>query len=90
MRSQSRPKGDSLRKKAEKILSQKPDAIRKIPGEDIQRLIHELDVYQIELDMQNDELRKAQAEIELSRAKYVDLYDFAPIGYFTLTCNGKD
>jgi PAS domain-containing protein len=39
--------------------------------------------------MQNDELRKAQAEIELSRAKYVDLYDFAPVGYFTLTATGR-
>ena len=86
---QSRPKGNSLRKRAEAILSQKPNAIRKIPGEDIQRLIHELDVYQIELDMQNEELRNAQAETELSRAKYVDLYDFAPVGYFTLTATGK-
>ena len=46
-------------------------------------------MHQIELDMQNDELRKAQAEIELSRAKYVDLYDFAPVGYFTLTATGR-
>jgi len=89
MNPQGESKGDSLRKRAEKILSQKPQDVRKIPVEDIKRLIHELDVYQIELDMQNDELRKAQAEIELSRAKYVDLYDFAPVGYFTLTATGK-
>jgi PAS domain S-box-containing protein len=87
--SQGRSKGDLLRKKAEKILSQKPEAVRKIPVENITRLIHELEVHQIELDMQNDELRKAQAEIELSRAKYVDLYDFAPVGYFTLAETGK-
>ena len=89
MNPQGETKGDSLRKRAEKILSQKPQDVGKIPGEDIKRLIHELDVYQIELDMQNDELRKAQAEIELSRAKYVDLYDFAPVGYFTLTSTGR-
>ncbi len=89
MKSQDRSKGESLRKRAEKILSQKPEAVRKIPVEDIKKLIHELDVYQIELDMQNDELRKAQAEIELSRAKYVDLYDFAPVGYFTFTATGR-
>jgi len=89
MNRQGETKGDSLRKRAEKILSQKPEAVRKIPVEDIKRLIHELDVYQIELDMQNDELRKAQAEIELSRAKYVDLYDFAPVAYFTLTATGR-
>ena len=89
MDSQDRSKGDLLRERAERILSQKPKAVRKIPVEDITRLIHELEVHQVELDMQNDELRRAQAEIELSRAKYVDLYDFAPVGYFTLTPAGK-
>ena len=89
MKPQGQSKGDSLRKRAEKILSQKPQDVRKIPVEDIKKLIHELDVHQIELDMQNDELRRAQAEIELSRAKYVDLYDFAPVGYFTLTATGR-
>ena len=89
MKPQDHSKGDSLRKRAEKILSQKPQDVRKVPVEDIKRLIHELDVHQIELEMQNDELRRAQAEIELSRAKYVDLYDFAPVGYFTLTPKGK-
>jgi PAS domain S-box-containing protein len=59
-----------------------------MPVDDIMRLIHELDVHQIELDMQNEELRKAQAEIELSRTKYVDLYDFAPTGYFTFDQKG--
>ena len=89
MKPQGESKGGSLRKRAEKILSQKPQDVRKVPVEDIKRLIHELDVHQIELDMQNDELRRAQAEIELSRAKYVDLYDFAPVGYFTLTATGR-
>lgn len=88
MDSQDRLKGDLLRKRAEKLLSQRPQDLRKIPVEDLKRLIHELDVYQIELDMQNDELRKAQAEIERSRAKYVDLYDFSPIGYFTFDQKG--
>ncbi len=89
MKPRGESKGDSLRKRAEKILSQLPQDVRKVPVEDIKKLIHELDVHQIELDMQNDELRKAQAEIELSRAKYVDLYDFAPVGYFTLTATGR-
>jgi PAS domain S-box-containing protein len=89
MKTQGESKGDALRKRAEMILSQRPQDIQKIPVEDIKRLIHELDVHQIELDMQNDELRKAQAELELSRAKYVDLYDFAPVGYFTLTATGR-
>ncbi|MHB8151350.1 MAG: PAS domain-containing protein, partial [Desulfobulbia bacterium] len=51
-------------------------------------LVHELEVHRIELEMQNEELRIAQEEIEFSRNKYLELYDFAPVGYFTFDAHG--
>ncbi len=55
---------------------------------DTQRLLHELEVHQIELEMQNAELRLARDEAEAVRERYTDLYDFAPVGYFTILANG--
>lgn len=55
---------------------------------DAQRIIHELHVHQIELEMQNEELREAQAAAEKAANSYTDLYDFSPAGYFTLDREG--
>ena len=77
-----------LRERAEELLRQDPGKLQKIPGRDIQRLIHELGVHQIELEMQNEELHRAQIELNDLLNKYFDLYELAPIGYFTLDRKG--
>ncbi|NHZ79643.1 PAS domain S-box protein [Massilia sp. CCM 8695] len=53
-----------------------------------QRLLHELQVYQVELELQNEQLEAARAWIEAALASYTELYDFAPVPYFTLTRSG--
>jgi formate hydrogenlyase transcriptional activator len=53
-----------------------------------QRLAHELEVHQTELEMQNEELRQSRDEVEMALVKYADLYDFAPIGYITFDSSG--
>jgi PAS domain S-box-containing protein len=77
-----------LRAKAERMLSEKKPVVPPVSVEDSAQLIHELRVHQIELQMQNEELREAQKEIEESRSRFVDLFDFAPIPYFTFDGNG--
>lgn len=77
-----------LRRRAEELLRQRPEDIEAIPGDDIQRLIHELRVHQIELEMQNEELRKTQGEINELLTKYFDLYELAPVGYFVIDKKG--
>ncbi|HLY28207.1 MAG TPA: GAF domain-containing protein, partial [Aggregatilineales bacterium] len=79
--------GDELRKRAENILKERRiDPSQVSP--DIKMLLHELDVHQVELQMQNEELRRAQEETEAARDRYADLYDFAPVGYVTLSPKG--
>ncbi len=73
-----------LRVAAEAKLAKTPQA----EGPAATDLMHELQVHQIELEIQNEALREAQQALEESRDRYVDLYEFAPLGYLTLNLNG--
>ncbi|OLN29017.1 Hpt sensor hybrid histidine kinase [Desulfovibrio sp. DV] len=78
-----------LRRKAESLIAQSPASeLGQLSVADMARLIHELRVNQIELELQNDELRRTQAELAETRDRYANLYDFAPAGYFTLDPRG--
>lgn len=84
-RSPSNP--HTLRKRAEARLAQSPHPEPKTPWDNAQ-LVHELQVHQIELEMHNEALQHAYDESDALRERYADIYDFAPVGYFTLDRSG--
>ena len=80
-----------LRRRAESILAEKAGNTSDLSTwctEDVHKLVHELQVHQTQLEMQNEELRRAQIEVEELKDRYLDLYDFAPVGYVTLNEKG--
>ncbi len=83
------PDDDLLRRQAEAELRARevPDA-QDAWDDDHARIVHELRVHQIELELQNDELRRARAELEAALARSTELYEFAPTGYLTLDHDG--
>ena len=85
----------ALRRKAEKLaLKAKATAALSrenetaLSPEKTQLMLHELHVHQIELEMQNDELRRTQVDLEAARMRYFDLYDLAPVGYCSVSAQG--
>src|SRR3989304_182422 len=79
-----------LRMKAEDQLKEKQKKIvNPVTETDVKKLLHELQVHQIELEMQNEELRQAYETAETALKKYTMLYDLAPMGYFTLDSDGS-
>ncbi len=76
-------KFSELRRRAEQFLSEGMSLNEEpITLKDMQQLVTELQVHQIELEMQNDELRKMQVQLASERERYADLYNFAPVAYF--------
>jgi PAS domain S-box-containing protein len=65
-----------------------PENIEALSFEEIRQVLHDLHVHQVELEMQNVELRTMQADLDAARARYFDLYDLAPVGYCTLSEKG--
>ena len=82
----------ALRQKAEaawqQIASESIDAFEDLTIAARRSLLQELQVHQIELAMQNEELRRAKLELETSRAGYMNLYELAPVGYCSVTETG--
>jgi PAS domain S-box-containing protein len=79
----------ALRKRAEeKVREDKSTDLERVSPEAAKQLLHELRVHQIELEIQNEELRRSQHNLEASRARYFDLYNLAPVGYLTLSQQG--
>jgi two-component system CheB/CheR fusion protein len=80
---------DGLRQRAERALEQrKARVVRAAEDEDVLGLLHELEVHQVELEMQNDELRAARVQVEAGLARYTEIFEFAPIGYTVLSGDG--
>ncbi len=79
---------EELRQQAEQRLHLHMTPVAEMSETEVAVLVHELRVHQVEMEMQNDELRKTQVELEQSRSKYAELFDFAPVGYLVFDANG--
>jgi two-component system cell cycle sensor histidine kinase/response regulator CckA len=77
----------ALRQQAEEHLAQRTAPASNLESFDLQRMLHELQVHQVELEMQNTELRLSKLSLEAARDSYFELYDQAPVGYITLNHN---
>ena len=82
-------KDTRLRTQVEMLLRATGQDIAAMPVKDVQQLVQALQVHEIQLEMQNEELRRTQVELEGARDRYVELYDGAPTGYLTVNSRGQ-
>ena len=94
MKNETNPSGpgSELRNLAEEKArgktAQSREDVEAMSPEEVRQMLHELQVHKIELEMQNEELRRSQVELEVVQARYFDLYNLAPVGYVTITGEG--
>ncbi len=92
MRSDQAFPGDDAQKRRQRAEAAIPKRdfpdVSSLPKQKIHKLFHELQVHQIELEMQNQELRRSRQELDAAKTRYFDLYDLAPVGYLTLNQEG--
>jgi signal transduction histidine kinase/ActR/RegA family two-component response regulator len=79
---------DLLRRRAEQLLEERSKGDSSLDSNDISELIHELEVHQAELEIQNEDLKRSQQELTSLHKEYEKLYEFAPCGYLTLNAKG--
>jgi hypothetical protein len=84
------PEETILRQKANEVLGKNPPRIKSLHSEnDLMKIVIELEVHQVELELQNEELQLSKTATRDAIEKYTELYDFAPSGYFTLSKEGE-
>ncbi|MCB8978145.1 MAG: response regulator [Ardenticatenaceae bacterium] len=79
---------EDIRKKAEALLKEDHPKKDMFSDEDLSQILHELRVHQVELELQNEELRRIQGDLQAARRKYFDLFNLAPVGYFSFNRQG--
>ena len=88
MSADRRKKADTLRERAEALLAKSPEEFHPSELNDVNKLAHELAVHQAELELQNEELRDAQVELQKVKERFTTLYEHAPVGYVVLDAAG--
>ncbi|MGE3978907.1 MAG: PAS domain-containing protein [Nitrospira sp.] len=78
----------NLQKRAELVLAKSSHKKSPLSLHDLRKLVHDIEVKQIELEMQNEELHRSQVELQTAHDRYAELYDFAPAGYLTMNRRG--